>query len=51
MNSEDLGFLEVSSEDLADLIIIKEPKPTIAGKKVEIKKCVDKAGGSSEYFY
>lgn len=39
------GFLEVSTEDMADLIIIKEAKPTIAGKKVEIKKCEDKGAG------
>lgn len=41
------GFLEVSNEDMADLIIIKEAKPTIAGKKVEIKKCEDKSQGKS----
>ena len=40
------GFLEVSSEDFADLIIISEPKPTILGKKVEIKKCEEKGGGN-----
>jgi len=39
------GFLEVSNEDMADLIIIKEPKPTILGKKVEIKKCEEKGAG------
>eukprot|EP00794_Sanderia_malayensis_P015916 gene15916-17516_t len=43
------GFLEVSSEDLSDLIIIKDPKPVICGKRVEIKKCEDRnqPGGRS----
>jgi len=39
------GFIEVSSEDFTDLIIITDPKPVIAGKKIEVKKCEDRGSG------
>ena len=42
------GFIEVSSEDFTDLIIITDPKPVIAGKKIEVKKCEDRSGGGGK---
>ncbi len=39
------AFVEVSNEDLTDLIIIKDPKPMVCGKQIEIKKCDDRARG------
>ncbi|XP_065068105.1 heterogeneous nuclear ribonucleoprotein 87F-like [Rhopilema esculentum] len=39
------GFLELDNEDMADVIIITEPKPIVAGKKIEIKKCEERGAG------
>ena len=42
------GFLELSSEDMADVVIISDPKPTVSGKKIEIKKCEERGQGNKK---
>lgn len=42
--SRGFAFLELNSEDFADLIIIDNATPNICGKKVEIKKAEDRRG-------
>ena len=38
------GFLDLDSEDFADYIVIDEPRPTLCGKKCELKKAAPKDG-------
>lgn len=42
--SKGFAFLEMSSEDFTDLIIIDNSRPSICGKKVEIKKAEERKG-------
>lgn len=41
------AFLELSTEDMADVVIITDPKPTVCGKKIEIKKCEERGAGNT----